>query len=65
MDINFEAPTEEGVVRFKGSLTNDETNFLLQFALMTLLQRGMLPATVVFEQAPLPEEIVVDKKDLN
>jgi hypothetical protein len=50
MDINYEVPVDKGrAVKFTGTITPEETEFLLQFALVILLQRGMLVSTVAAE----------------
>jgi hypothetical protein len=47
MKINFEAETPEGQVTFHGELTKVEVDFLLQFAIMQLFARGVLPIAEV------------------
>lgn len=47
MEINFEQETPEGLVIFKGELNKEETDFLLKFAVLTLLARGALPVTAI------------------
>ena len=42
MDIDFDEQTPEGLVSFKGSLSKDEVDFLLRFALLSLMARGTL-----------------------
>lgn len=43
MQIKFDAETPEGVMTFSGNLTKEEVDFLLQFAIMQLFARGVLP----------------------
>ena len=43
MEINFDAETDKGTITFKGSLTKDEIDFLLRYAILSLLARGALP----------------------
>lgn len=65
MEINYEVPVAPGQsVKFTGTLTPEETEFLLQFALVNLLQRGMLVTTVSAEQIDAQFEPVA-KKDMN
>lgn len=47
MDINFDVETPEGNITFKGSLQKDEVDFLLRFAMLSLMARGALPITVI------------------
>lgn len=43
LDINFDQETPEGTVNFKGSLAKEEVDFLLKFAILSLMARGALP----------------------
>ena len=43
MDINFDAELPDGTVTFKGQLNKDEVDFLLRFAILSLMARGTLP----------------------
>lgn len=49
MLIDFEEQTETGEVKFFGELSKEEVDYLLRYALLSLLQRGMLPNMVVSE----------------
>lgn len=42
MEINQLVKTENGVVEFKGTLTDDEVNYILTVGLITLLENGSL-----------------------
>lgn len=57
MQINFEEQTPKGLVEFNGELTKEEVEFLLRYALLSLLTRGMLPSTIVVKY---PNEEPVD-----
>jgi hypothetical protein len=72
--IDFEETTPRGVVKFNGELTPEEVSFLLRYALLTLLSRGMLPNAVIAtypesngEEDPNDEYFynVPEKKDMN
>ena len=39
--------TADGRVEFKGEFTEEEHSFLLEFALQTLVARGMIPIKVI------------------
>ncbi len=68
MDINFSDDTPEGTVDFTGTLSKDEVDFLLRFALLSLLQRGMMPASIIatLDKGEAEEEDIVPvRKDLN
>ena len=43
MKLDFDAETEQGTINFKGVLTKEEVDFLLQFAILSLMARGTLP----------------------
>ena len=43
IDINFDAELPDGTVTFKGQLNKDEVDFLLRFAILSLMARGTLP----------------------
>jgi len=70
VQINFEEPTPNGIAQFSGELTKEEVDFLLRFALLSLLTRGMLPQTIVVkypneDEDIIDAEIIPDKKDMN
>lgn len=46
MNIEFSEQVQEGTVSFHGVLTKDEVDFLLRYALLSLLSRGMLPQSL-------------------
>lgn len=69
--IDFEEPTPKGVAKFSGELTSEEVGFLLRYALLSLLTRGMLPSTILV-QYPESDDIedaelldIPDKRDMN
>mgnify|MGYP001613388510 FL=1 len=43
MEINFDAELPDGTVTFKGVLSHEEVDFLLRFAILSLMARGTLP----------------------
>lgn len=43
MKLKFEAETEDGPVAFQGSLDREEVEFLLQYALIDLIRKGVIP----------------------
>ena len=62
MDIDFESETTQGTIQFKGTLTKDEIDFLLKFAILSLMARGSLPVAYIGEEEgndtpPSPENI--------
>ena len=61
MDIDFESETTQGTIQFKGTLTKDEIDFLLKFAIISLMARGSLPVAYIGEEGdetpPSPEKI--------
>lgn len=46
MLIDFDVETSEGKIGFKGELNKEEVDFLLRFALLSLMARGTLPNIV-------------------
>jgi len=42
MKFSFREPTDEGVVVFDGELNAQDVNYLLQYAIMDLIQKGAL-----------------------
>ena len=40
MDIDFELLTNQGTLSFKGTMDQEEANFVMQFGLLTLLKQG-------------------------
>lgn len=46
MEIEFDAETPAGQITFKGQLTKDEVDFLLRFAILSLMARGTLPIVI-------------------
>lgn len=42
MKFSFREPTEAGVVAFDGELSNQDLNYLLQYAIMDLIHKGAL-----------------------
>ena len=50
MNINFDAETEQGNITFKGELTKEEVDFLLRFAILSLMARGTLPIKITDEE---------------
>lgn len=70
MIIDFKEQTEQGVVEFTGELTNEEVSFLLRYALLSLLSKGMLPPSLSVNYPDDDDEEdeafkVPDKKDMN
>ena len=65
MDINFSEELPDGRVDFTGTLTKEEVDFLLRFSLLHLLQRGLVPATLVATVDKGEVEEVPDRKDMN
>jgi len=65
MQIAFKEQTPAGEVEFNGELNKEEVDFLLQYAIMALLQKGVLPMArdpmsvipppVTPEGAPVPQ----------
>ena len=54
IDLNFDAELPDGTVTFKGQLNKDEVDFLLRFAILSLMARGTLPVTIQEEsQGPV------------
>ena len=53
MDINFQTETPEGIITFQGSLGKEEVDFLLRFAILSLMARGTLPVV----EAEVPQAI--------
>lgn len=49
MEIDFEAQTPQGNVQFKGNLNKEEVDFLLKFAILSLMARGSLPIAMLGE----------------
>ena len=47
MELNFDAETDQGTISFRGNLGKDEVDFLLRFAILSLMARGTLPVQVV------------------
>ena len=47
MELNFDAETPQGIITFKGVLGKDEVDFLLRFAILSLMARGVLPVQVL------------------
>ena len=52
VNINFEVETPSGSINFTGQLSKDEVDYLLEYALFNLLQRGMLQENIVTERKP-------------
>ena len=68
MDINFTEELADGSITFTGSLDKDEVSFLLKFSLMSLLSRGMMPASILVSGTTGDGdtiESVPEKKDMN
>lgn len=42
MKFSFREPTDDGVVVFDGELNAQDVNYLLQYAIMDLIQKGAL-----------------------
>lgn len=65
MDINFTEELADGTINFTGTLSKEEVSFLLRFSLMSLLSRGMMPASILVngttnesdEEAPPKESL--------
>ena len=57
MQINFDAETEGGTITFKGELTKEEVDFLLRFAILSLMARGTLPIQITDEKTVPPESL--------
>ena len=49
MEINFDAELESGMVNFHGTLSKDEVDFLLRFAILNLMARGTLPLAIAMD----------------
>lgn len=43
MKLDFEIGTDEGPIKFVGELSQEEVKVLLEFAFVTMLQRGYMP----------------------
>jgi hypothetical protein len=61
MKLEFNVETPEGKINFTGSLNKDEVDFLLRYAIVSLMSQGILP---VFEELA-PSGTTIDKKDIN
>ena len=53
MVLNFDAETPKGTITFKGELNKDEVDFLLRFAILSLMARGTLPVTELIPPASI------------
>jgi hypothetical protein len=65
MIINFKEETADGSVEFAGELKKEEVDFLLRYALLTLLSRGLLPTAVVAKFDNDDDDPPIDKGQLN
>lgn len=79
MDINFSEELPNGKVDFTGTLSKEEVSFLLRFALLYLLQQGLIPAAITVtgkaeglqeatednDSNPQQERDLSTRKDLN
>lgn len=52
MQLDFEQETPEGFIKFTGNLTKDEVDFLLRFAILSLMARGTLPLAMAMDNNP-------------
>jgi len=46
MEISKVLETPQGTVEFKGSLTQEEADYVIKIGLSVLLQQGMLPFSI-------------------
>lgn len=46
MKFEFQEETAEGVIHFSGELTPVDVNYLLQYALMDLIQKGAIMSKI-------------------
>lgn len=46
MKVDFSQETESGPVSFKGELNEDEVSFLIQYAVLDLVKKGLMPMAV-------------------
>jgi hypothetical protein len=46
MKVKFEQVTEDGPVTFAGEITPEEVSFLVEYALVDLVRKGLIPDTV-------------------
>jgi hypothetical protein len=57
MEINKAIKTENGTVEFRGELTQDEFDLVLQVGLSTLFAHGAIPFTVVDDEEEAAEKL--------
>lgn len=55
MEINQTIKTAQGTVKFQGTLTQEEADYVIQTGLSYLLSRGELPFTVVENEDDLKD----------
>jgi hypothetical protein len=58
MKIDFDAETADGIISFHGDLTKEEVDFLLRFALLSMMARGIIPLNDASFQIPEPSPTV-------
>ena len=46
MKVDFQQETESGPIEFKGELSQDEVMFLIEYALVDLIKKGLVPVAV-------------------
>lgn len=59
MEINFKTQTPAGEVEFHGMLNEEEVEFLLRYAVISLMARGALPVqlTTNDDEELTPEQL--------
>jgi len=46
MEVNFKQDTASGPIEFRGSLTDIEVEFLVEYAITDLVSKGLMPISV-------------------
>lgn len=66
MDVNVTEEMPDGSITFTGTLSTEEVSFLIKFGLMSLLSRGIMPASILVSGTTNdPDFETPDGKDLN
>ena len=46
MEVNFKQETESGPIEFRGTLSDVEVDFLIEYAIIDLTRKGLMPVSV-------------------
>jgi len=46
MEVNFKQETESGPIEFRGTLSDVEVEFLIEYAIVDLTRKGLMPVSV-------------------